>query len=570
MHKQKGLPTSGGIAIAQIHHLYETPTLVLEKQGKGIRFELNRLNSALATAKDELNTLALHAKTRVGEEQASIFSAQSLMLADPMILELAAKKIETESLNAAYAFRTTISEMVDLFEASENLYIKERIIDLKDITKRVLHILSGSKEQTELINKDIILVAEDLMPSLTISLDTKFIKGIVTQSGSKTSHSAILARHLGIPAISGVDVAKLSENTLAIIDGSTGDIITNPNDEVVQSYQQKQSEIIKRKIVYNALKNKDGVTLDGKGVVISANIGNIQDLENAHLEGAKGIGLLRTETQYMELDDFPTEEDLVSFYKAVTTAFKNGKVVARTLDIGGDKDLPYLNNRNELNPFLGNRAIRYSLTYPGLFKTQLRALLQAGSHQNLSIMFPMISTIDELRDAKKILDEAKTSLEEEFFDVETPKVGIMIEVPSAALFVDRLAKEVDFVSIGTNDLIQYLFAADRMNEKVSNLYQPYHPVVLKVIKQVVDAAHKHGVTVSVCGEMAGHPKQALLLVGLGVDELSMNANSIAETKYLISKSNYKDLKDLTNQALDLETNDQVHQLIDTYTKKLDL
>ncbi|VEU82124.1 phosphoenolpyruvate--protein phosphotransferase [Acholeplasma hippikon] len=565
---KQGLSVSTGVAIARIHHLFDLPQVVIEKRGKGLAFEQERLKNALAEAVKELEALANHAKEKVGHDESNIFNAQALMLKDPMVLDVSFKKLEKHNYNAPYAFRTTMSEMIDLFEVSDNLYTKERVSDLKDITKRVLNILSEKKEDLKEINEDVILVAEELYPSITVQLDKTHIKGIITERGSKTSHSAILARQLGIPAITGVKVSEFIEGEIAIIDAKKGLVILNPSVSYIENYLSIVKNIEAQNELYMKTKDLPAKTMDGKEIKLNANIGSVDDLVHAHSFGADGIGLLRTENQYMESTNFPTEEELYTFYKEALEEFKDSKVVVRTLDIGGDKDVAYLNRKQEVNPFLGHRGIRYSLGYPSLFKTQLRALLRASNYGNLNVMFPMISTVDEVLEAKKIIKEAKESLHEEFVEVKSPKIGIMIEVPSAALFVDRFSKHIDFVSIGTNDLIQYLFAADRMNDKISYLYQPYHPVLLETIAKIVKDAHKNGIKVSVCGEMAGHPKQALLLLGLGVDELSMNAIQIPEIKYLISKTNALDLEKLARKAVKLDTNKEVQELIEKYIEKL--
>lgn len=567
---KQGLSVSSGIAIARIHQLFDKPMNVLEKKGLGVEVEQQRLKEALDIAIKALEDLDKNSIDKVGKDDSSIFSAQALMLKDPVVLDVANKKILKHNFDASYAFRTTMSEMIDLFEVSDNLYIKERVLDLKDVTKRVLNILHDNKEDENEITEDVILVAEELYPSVTVSLDKKHIKGIITERGSKTSHSAILARQLGIPAITGVNVKELIQGDSAILDAKKGIVIVNPSVSKIETYLKLVKEIEKQNETYLKIKDQKVKTLDGHEVFINANIGSKEDINHAHEFGADGIGLLRTENQYMEATDFPTEEELFAFYKEALVEFKDSKVVVRTLDIGGDKDLPYLNRKGEINPFLGHRGIRYSLSYPSIFNTQIKALLRASLHGNLHVMFPMISTIDEVVEAKKIINEAKNALKEEFIDVNLPKIGIMIEVPSAALFVDKFSKHIDFISIGTNDLIQYLFAADRMNDKISNLYQPYHPVLLKTIRNIVKQAHKNNIKVSVCGEMAGHPKQALLLLGLGVDELSMNAVQIPEIKYLVSKTNMNMLEKLALKALKLESNDEVSSLIDKYIEKLSI
>jgi len=565
---KKGLPISNGIAIAHIHHLSNVETIILDKEGKGVEYEETRLKEAIEQAKNELQTLIRQSKDRLGEDQAMIFTAQAMTLDDPTLQKSIWHKIRDKGFNAPFAFRLAMSEMMDLLSVTDNLYIRERINDLKDISSRVIRILTNDTEKKMEFIDDVILVTDELTPSETMNLDTKHIKGIITAIGSNTSHSAILANHLGIPAVSGVDIKTLPDHELAIIDGKTGDIFVDPDIKTLTEYKRKQSELLSLKLQFQNYRFNDAYTKDHHRVKVYANIGEPNDLEHAKNSGAEGIGLLRTENQYMQTNTFPKEDELFKFYHHIALGFKDADVVIRTLDIGGDKNLSYLNNRNELNPFLGNRAIRYSLQYPTLFKTQLKAILRANTNHNVQIMFPMIATIEEFRKAKELVLEAQQELESKGIHTNLPKIGIMVEIPSAALFIEEFAKVVDFVSIGTNDLIQYLFAADRTNDHVAYLYQPYHPIVLKTIKNMIDCCHKHGIIVSVCGEMASRIESALILVGFGIDELSMNANSIAEIKYKLSLVNFSDLQELTNNLLDQTSNDEVYKVIHQFAKKL--
>jgi len=568
MIKIKGNGVSGGIAIAKLHHFKSSDLSAVKKYAPDKVAEIKRLEDALILADKELETLIKQATSRIGTEHAMIFSAHQMMLKDPEMRKNAFVKINDFNLDAAFAFKQTMSDMIDLFELSDNAYIKERISDLEDITHRVLNILSDKDETIYSFEQDVILAAIDLLPSQTMHLDIKHIKGIVLEKGSKTSHSAILARNLGIPAITGVDVSDLNEDALVVMDGKLGELILEPTTDIIQTYQEKLDDQLGLQKVYEAYKEKPAVTTDKHILRLAANIGVALDLDEALHVNADGIGLFRTENQYLESNDFPTEKELYDVYIKTSEAFANNEIIIRTLDIGGDKNLSYLNMRKELNPFLGNRAIRYSLSYPSLFKTQLRAILQANVHSNLKIMFPMISTLNEFLEAKRILDETIIELTKNGHQINQPSVGMMVEVPAAAIGIEKFLPHIDFLSIGTNDLIQYMFAADRMNERVAYLYQPYNPILLRTIKSVIDKANKHGIIVSVCGEMAGHKAQSLLLIGLGVTHLSMHANLILENKYMISKTNYKLLKKLANKALKLDHNYEVKQLIDTYIKGL--
>lgn len=564
----KGVKASSGIAIGEVHLIKESPFIEMDIDGEGTNFELKRLNYALKTGINALEKLKIKAINNVGTDNANIIDAQILMLKDPLLLEGVYKRINIDGQSASFAFNGAMEEIINTFEKSDNLYIKERIVDIKDITKRVLIILADIQLDDTYRKKDIILVAEELYPSVTINLDTKYIKGIITEKGSKTSHSSILARHLGIPSIFGVNIKDLKEGSFAILDGDKGIAILNPKKETIEEANKQINEIKLEREKLLKLSNSPAKTLDGKRIHVYANISNESDLTVAKSVGAEGIGLLRTENQYMESKTFPTGDELTSFYKNSLKSFSPNKVVIRTLDIGGDKNLPYFEQELESNPFLGKRGIRFSLSYPKLFKTQLNALMRSSNSGNLYVMFPMISTVQELIAAKELIKEQIDDLTSQSIKVKPPKIGIMIEVPSALLAFEKFIPYIDFISIGTNDLIQYLFAADRMNEDVASLYQPYHPVVLSAIKNIIATAKKYNVEASVCGEMAGSPKQALLLVGLGVNELSMHANVIPEIKHLLSLVSSKDLKKLANDAIELNTNNEVAKLVSDFVEKL--
>ncbi len=566
----KGIGVSGGIAIAKVHHFKQSSQSTLKRYTNDTVAEVKRLNDALKLADNELELLVDQARISIGEEHAQIFSAQQMMLKDPDMLKNAYVKINDFKLEAAFAFKQTMREMIDLFELSDNSYIKERISDLNDITNRVINILEGKDQKHYTFNTDVILVAKDLLPSETINLDTKWIKGLLLEKGSKTSHSAILARNLGIPAIIGVDTTKFHDDEVLIMDGKTGTIIQEPTIDIIDKYRKSQDEYILRQQRYADIKDTLAKTKDDIRIHMAANIGVMHDIDDAIINQAEGVGLLRTENQYLESTDFPTEDELYAFYKQTSDQFKTNEVIIRTLDIGGDKNLSYLNLRKELNPFLGNRAIRYSLSYPSLLKTQLRAILKANQNKNIKIMFPMISTVKELLDAKAILAETIVELSKEKITINQPKVGMMVEVPSTAFGIEKFLDHVDFISIGTNDLIQYLFAADRMNEKVAYLYQPYNPILLNTIKTIIDKANSRGIIVSVCGEMAAHKAQILLLIGLGIKHLSMHANVLLENKYFISKTSFKDIEKLTNDALKLTHDYEVEVLLHKYIKGLNI
>jgi len=567
--KLKGIGISKGIAIAKLHHFKPKSLTSFKTYATNQQEEVKRFESALKKGDAQLEKLVMQAKERIGDEHAQIFSAQQMMLKDPELSKNVLVKINDFNLSAPYAFKQAMSEMIAQFELSENVYILERISDLEDITDRILNILLGQDDMRYTFDEPVILLAIDLLPSETMHLDTQYIQGIITEKGSKTSHTAILARNLGIPAVTGLDISSLESGKVAILDGGSGIVYANPDENTFIKYQEKQQKLLNLQSLYKEIKDDPAKTNDGHEVYLAANIGVISDLKEALDANAFGIGLLRTENQYLESDDFPTEDELLNFYLKVSDTFKEKTVTIRTLDIGGDKNLSYLNMRKETNPFLGNRAIRYSLSYPSLFKTQLRAILKANTHNNIQMMFPMISTLKELLDAKDILNETYEEIIKEGNQISYPKIGMMVEVPSVAVGIEKFLPYLDFISIGTNDLIQYFFAADRMNERVAHLYQPYNPIFLNTLKSIIDKANKHGIIVSVCGEMAGHFAQSLLLIGMGVKHLSMHSNLILENKYLISKTNYHDLQNIVEEALVLDHYDEVENLLNNYIKGLD-
>ena len=560
----KGNPVSNGIAIAKVFKLNQVSTRIVRKTGVEPLKEIQKFEEALTASQIEIQQVKTHITQKLGEEEALIFDAHYYMLQDPMLIESVSNKILTLCINAAYAFDLVMEELIEqLGEVKEN-YLKERVSDLKDIKNRVLKKLLEEPAKITIsdIKTPVILVTDDLTPSDTATLDRNLIKGIITKVGGVTSHSAILARKLGIPAIAGISVTKFKNKELIIMDGENGLITTNPNSAEIKLAEAKHLNYQQKMDVYEKLKGLPGLTKDGHKIELAANIGNEDDIVDALNSDAAAIGLFRTEYLYMNSMVLPSEEWQYEAYLKVLQAFSTQKVIIRTLDIGGDKNLIYLPNANELNPFLGNRALRLSLTNLEMFKTQIRALLKANQTSNLHIMLPMVSVLEEILSAKEIIKECENKLIKEGYKLNKYKLGIMIEVPSAALFVDVLAKEVDFFSIGTNDLIQYLFAADRMNQKVAYLYQPFHPVLLKTIKHIIDVAHQNKIWVGVCGEMAGQPYSALLLTGLGIDELSMNPLAIAQIRWYLNQFESKQLKRLAKQAIAAKTNEEVLSLIE--------
>ncbi|WP_019242498.1 MULTISPECIES: phosphoenolpyruvate--protein phosphotransferase [Bacillus] len=557
-----GIAASNGIAIAKAYRLIEPDLTVTKKAIENVEEEITRFQGALNTSKTELEAIRDRAEKELGADKAAIFEAHLLILADPELVGQIEDKIKSESVNAEAALKEVADGLVVLFESMDNEYMKERAADIRDVTKRVLaHLLGVLIPNPSMVTEEVIVVAEDLTPSDTAQLNRNYVKAFTTDIGGRTSHSAIMARSMEIPAVVGTKQATTSiqNGDVIIVDGLSGEVHINPTPELISEYEQKAQKYEEQKAEWAKLVNEKTVSKDGHHVELVANIGTPKDIKGVIDNGGEGVGLYRTEFLYMGRDNFPTEEEQFEAYKAVLEGMTDGKpVVVRTLDIGGDKELPYLSLPHEMNPFLGFRAIRLCLDQQDMFRTQLRALLRASSYGNLKIMFPMIATLGEFRDAKAILLEEKEKLVAEGVAVsETIEVGIMVEIPSTAVMADLFATEVDFFSIGTNDLIQYTMAADRMNERISYLYQPYNPAILRLVKQVIDAAHKEGKWAGMCGEMAGDEIAIPLLLGLGLDEFSMSATSILKARSLIKNLSKADMEKLAEQALQMKTNDEV-------------
>nr|WP_162484705.1 phosphoenolpyruvate--protein phosphotransferase [Bacillus alveayuensis] len=557
----EGIAASSGIAIAKAYRL-ENPDLTVEKKTiANVAEEVARFEAAIAKAKAELETIRARTLEELGEDKAAIFSAHLLVLSDPELLNPVKEKIETESVNAEYALRETASMFITMFESMDNEYMKERAADIRDVTTRVLaHLLGVSISNPSLISEEVIIIAEDLTPSDTAQLNRKYVKGFTTDIGGRTSHSAIMARSLEIPAVVGTKsvTAEIQNGDIVIVDGLHGQVIVNPSVEVVAEYEKKLAQFEAQKAEWAKLVNERTITKDGHHVELAANIGTPDDIRGVLENGAEGIGLYRTEFLYMGRDNLPTEEEQFEAYKTVLERMEGKPVVVRTLDIGGDKELPYLDLPKEMNPFLGFRAIRLCLEMQDMFRTQLRALLRASVYGNLKIMFPMIATLDEFRQAKAILLEEKAKLQAEGVQVSDDiEVGMMVEIPAAAILADQFAKEVDFFSIGTNDLIQYTMAADRMNERISYLYQPYNPAILRLISNVIDAAHKEGKWAGMCGEMAGDAIAIPILLGLGLDEFSMSATSILRARSQLKKLSKEEAATFKETILSMRTAEEV-------------
>ncbi|WP_087842467.1 phosphoenolpyruvate--protein phosphotransferase [Lactiplantibacillus plantarum] len=564
----KGIAASDGVAIAKAYMLVD-PDLSFEKTTvSDTDAEVARLHDAFDASKAELKVIKDKAVENLGEEEAEVFEAHITILSDPEMLGQIEGKIKDDKVNAEEALKEVTDTFISMFEAmTDNAYMQERAGDIRDVTKRVLsHLLGVTLPSPALIDSEVIVVAHDLTPSDTAQLDRKYVKGFITDIGGRTSHSAIMSRTLEIPAVVGSEsaTADIKEGDTVVLDGINGDALVAPTDAEVADYQQKAKDFVAQKAEWAKLKNEATVSKDGKHFELASNIGTPDDMDGVLDAGSEAIGLFRSEFLYMNSSELPDEDTQFEAYKKVVEGMNGKPVIVRTMDIGGDKELPYLPLPDEMNPFLGYRAIRISLDRDDIFRTQLRALLRASHYGQLRIMFPMIATLDEFRKAKAIFEEEKAKLVAAGTPVaDDIKLGIMIEIPAAAILADQFAKEVDFFSIGTNDLIQYSFAADRGNEQVSYLYQPYNPSLLRLIKHVIDAAHANGRFTGMCGEVAGDQIAVPLLMGLGLDEFSMSSTSVLKTRSLMKKLDTKEMAKLADKALnECVTNEEVKELVE--------
>lgn len=570
----KGIAASDGFATAPAYLLVE-PDLSFKKTTiKDVQAEVQRLRAAVQESDAELTKIHDTAQKTLGEEEAQVFDAHKMILADPEFVGAIESQINDQKLNAEQVLRNVADNFITTFEAmTDNKYMQERAADVRDVTKRIMsHLVGVRLPNPALIDHEVIVIAHDLAPSDTAQLNKKYVKAFVTDVGGRTAHSAIMARSLEIPAVVGTntitkDVVNGDE---LIVDGVNGDVVIQPSAAVSDHYQKAVAEYASKKAEWSKLKNSATITADGKHFDIAANIGTPKDLAGANANGAEAIGLYRTEFLYMDSAELPSEEDQFQAYKTVLEGMNNKPVVVRTMDIGGDKHLPYLPLPEEMNPFLGYRAIRISLDRQDIFRTQLRALLRASAFGKLCIMFPMIATLQEFRQAKAILQEEMQKLKADgiAYDEKDLQVGIMVEIPAAAVLADQFAKEVDFFSIGTNDLIQYTMAADRGNDQVSYLYQPYNPSILRLIKRTIDAAHQEGKWVGMCGEAAGDSIMTPLLMGMGLDEYSMSATSILRVRSLMKHLDTNELQELVEQAINVSlTNEENKQLVTKFVEE---
>lgn len=556
----KGIAASQGIAIAKVYKL-EQPVIEIGLAVKSVEEELAILEKAMVKTVSDIEMIKAVASKSLKEEELEIFDAHLMMVNDPEYRTSIEASIRQGGVSAAGATKNVSDMMVGMFESMDDEYMKARAADIRDVSFRLLcNILGKEIPNLATLQEPVVIVAKDLTPSDTGSLNKEYAKGFVTEMGGRTSHSAIMARSLEIPAVVGCGdlLSQVKNGDEIILDAITGEIILHPTAEQIASYQEKLAIFQREKEELKNLKDQASITLDGHQVDLVGNIGSPADVQAVLDNGGEGVGLFRTEFLYMKSeDDFPSEEVQFSAYKQVLEAMEGRQVVIRTLDIGGDKKLNYYQFEEEMNPFLGVRAVRFCLMRKDIFRTQLRALLRASVYGKLAIMFPMIATVNEFREAKKLYDEIRAELEQEGVKVGNVQVGIMIEIPAAAVNADQLAKEADFFSIGTNDLIQYTMAADRMSQNVSYLYQPFNPSVLRLIKMAIDGAHSQGKWCGMCGEMAGDAQAAPVLLGLGLDEFSMSAVSILATRKVINGLNYEAMKKLANECVQLATVEEV-------------
>ncbi|MFY7991771.1 MAG: phosphoenolpyruvate--protein phosphotransferase [Bacteriovoracaceae bacterium] len=562
-----GKSASSGIAIGKALVILHNDIKIEEGLTTVPENEMKRLMDAIQTAKGELTSLHDRVLQEMGADKAAIFEAHLMILEDPEMIEATTDLIKNQKFKATYALDQVAKQFISIFHSMDNEYMKERAVDVKDVTDRILRIMLGIKVyDLSALKEDVILVAKDITPSEMATLKREHVLGLITEIGGKTSHTAIMARTLEIPAIVGLkDATKLIlNNEMIAFSGDAGEVFQTPDEKTLTHFKkQKTDDELLKKELKNYIGQKSS-TLDNHTVKLEANIASVIDTEVAMKNDAEGVGLFRTEFIYMDRNTAPTEDEQYEIYKAVLEKMQNRPTVIRTLDVGGDKEISYLKIAKEDNPFLGHRAIRYCLDNKGIFKDQLRALLRASVYGHLQIMFPMISGLEEVLLAKNILEEAKQELQlRDISYSKTVKIGIMIEIPSAAIMSDLLAQHVDFFSIGTNDLIQYTCAVDRMNEKVHHLYDPFHPAVLRLISQVISAGNKAGIEVAMCGEMASNQKLTEVLLGMGLTHFSMTPSAILKTRKTIRNLDYKKAQSKAAKVLALSSGKEIVDFLDS-------
>lgn len=561
----EGIAASPGLAFGKAY-IYKKEDLEISEEDiteDEIEKEIERLENAIKLAEEQLEDIKKNISEKMGEDEAEVISAHQMILDDPELIPQIKEDIKKELMNAEAAVNDKMNEYASMFAEMEDEYMRAREEDIKDVKDRIIRILQGREITDHSWQEDVVIVAEELTPSDTASMDTDNVLAFVTSGGSRTSHSAIMARSLEVPAVVGLgdEINKIKQNDKVIVNGLEGEVLVNPDEDEITFYKKEKKREKKLKENMKKFKSRKAKTKEGQEIEVAGNIGSPKEVEAILEAGGEGIGLFRTEFLYMEREDLPGEEEQFKAYREVAKKMGDKPVVIRTLDIGGDKDLPYLDLPEELNPFLGFRAIRFCLGNEDLFKIQLKALLRASAHGNIKIMYPLISTLEEIKTANEILYEARQDLDAEGREYGNPEVGIMIEVPSAAINADNLAREVDFFSIGTNDLIQYTMAVDRTNTRIADLHSPYHPAVLRLIKETIEAGHKKNIWVGMCGEAAGDEMLLPFLLGAGLDEFSMSAVSITRIKYLLDKWTVEEAKKITNKTLEMDSINKVKNFL---------
>ncbi len=559
----QGVGVSPGIVVGNIHVVRDDGDEVVRHRIKPeeVASEIGRFENALIKTRAQILEMQERIATSIGAKDAGIFDAHLLVVEDRTLIDEVLRKLEADLCNVEFVFQEVAKHYADTLSAIDDPYLRERALDIHDVTRRVIRNLQGRAPKSfQDLSEPHILVAHNLTPSDTATVDRNYVLGLATDLGSRTSHTAIMARSLGIPAIVGLHDAseKLEAGLPALLDGYNGLLILHPTADTLRHYGELEHKRVKVTEQLTALRETKSTTRDGRHIVLSANVELTEDAENAPKNGAEGIGLFRTEFLYLNRPELPTEEEQFAVYRKVAEQVRPNPLIIRTFDLGGDKVAGAMGENDELNPFLGERAIRYCLENREMFKAQLRAIIRASESGNVKIMFPMISGLEELRRAIAVLEECKAELTQEGqpFNPET-EVGAMIEIPSAAISADRLAREVDFFSIGTNDLIQYAIAVDRVNERIAHLYEPTHPAVLRLLKMVADAGHSHGIWVGVCGEMAGDLALVPLLLGLGMDELSVGTAFVPRVKRAVQTLAYAECQQLVPELLELDTSSEI-------------
>ncbi|BDV02474.1 MAG: phosphoenolpyruvate-protein phosphotransferase [Candidatus Hepatoplasma vulgare] len=568
----KGISISSGFSIGKSFLLKEENIKIKEENTRDSKNEIKKLNNAIKEANSQIIKIKKNVEKKLNEEEAKIFDAHLEILNDPELFEKTKEIIINNNKSASFAFKKASDEIKKIFETIDNEYMRERVLDITDVSNRLIKILEGIEiRDLSLISEETIIIARDLTPSEISQLDSRFVKGFVTEIGGTTSHSAIIARTLGIPAISGIgkNINLIKNNEKVLLNAKDGILILDPQKEEIENFEAKKNKYEEIKKEEDKFINISPTTKDNWKTKIAVNIGNLEDLNNYKKLNIDGVGLFRTEFLYMNSDKWPTEEEQFNVYKKIleTVNINNETVVIRTLDIGGDKKLKYFNFPKEENPFLGYRAIRLSLDKKDIFITQIRALLRASKFGNLAINLPMIATIDELKEVKKIIKNTENELIKEGQKINKYQIGMMVEVPSVVELADKFIKYVDFFSIGTNDLIQYTFAVDRLSEKVAYLYQPLNPTILRMIYKIIKTSHENNKWTAICGELARETKLIPIFIAMGLDEFSMSASFILKIRRIFSKISKKESEKILEQILDSETEKEVSNLIDKFFKE---